>query len=218
MQWPTASPIGQLETDSPTVTEVTSTSSPPITIATSTPTSAIPDVTLSPTPISTSSPSASVPATLTTCPDILDQSKEIVSGVTLFFALVPSDPESGNDGLFCGRLEAENNGWVSIGFSPDGGMIGSQAVIGVPEQGNVLKYDLTSKDGASPMSEDRQTLIGTSITVEGEKAIMEFTKLLVEAGEVPILEGTENKFIYAAGDFDGNLGYHSKRESFLIVL
>jgi hypothetical protein len=100
-------------------------------------------------------------------------------------------------------------------------MIGSQAVIGVPEQGTVLKYDLTTRTADAPMTEDKQTLSSTSITVEGEKAIMEFTKLLVETGEVPIVENTENKFIYAAGDYyteDGRLGMHSERASFVITL
>ena len=96
-------------------------------------------------------------------------------------------------------------------------MIGSQAVIGVPEQSTVLKY-LTSKYGDVPLSEDRQTLSGISITVEGEKAIMEFTKLLVKAGEVPTMEGTENIFIYAAGvEYDGILEYHSERASVVIA-
>jgi hypothetical protein len=129
--------------------------------------------------------------------------------------VVPAEPSGSGNGLLCGRVEAVHDGWVGIGFSADGLMAGSQAVIGIPLEGTVLKYDLTS--AATPMSEERQTLTDTSITlgVEG-MVIMEFAKLLVEEGEVPILEDAENTFLHARGSV--TLGYHSSRTSFVVVL
>lgn len=148
------------------------------------------------------------------CPSTLDLKVEIDSSATLYYAVIPVE-ESGN-GLLCGRLEVENDGgWIGLGFSDDGMMSGSQAVIGIPAEGTVLKYDLTS--AATPMDDDRQTLTGTSISAgEDGMVVMEFVKLLVEEGEVPILVG-ENRFIQARGPAE--LGYHtSGRISIVAVL
>ena len=151
-----------------------------------------------------------------TCPDTLDQSAIIDSSATLYYAVVPSDPAGSGNGLLCGRLEVEDqDGWIGIGFSADGLMTGSQAVIGIPADGTVLKYDLTYT--AAPMSDDRQTLTGTSIAEADGRLIMEFAKLLVEEGEVAILEGAENRFIHARGPSE--LGYHTNgRTSASVVL
>ncbi|KAL3783346.1 hypothetical protein ACHAW5_010888 [Stephanodiscus triporus] len=99
-------------------------------------------------------------------------------------------------------------------------MAGSSAVIGLPSDGTVLKYDLT--DAATLMSDDRQTLSGTSLeVVSGEggdgaanMVVMEFVKLLVEDGEVPISEYGNNNFIHARGTSE--LGYHTGRFAFVI--
>lgn len=37
------------------------------------------------------------------------------------------------------------NAWISVGFSTDGLMIGSDAVIGLPDDGSVMEYDMASK-------------------------------------------------------------------------
>ncbi len=133
---------------------------------------------------------------------------------TLYYAVVPSDPADSGNGLFCGRLEAVNDGWVGIGFSPDGEMAGSQAVIGVPADGTVLKYDLTTT--ATPMDGARQTLTGTSIVESDGTVLMVFEKLLVEDGEVPIVEDAENRFIHARGA--GALGYHGPEGRISVVV
>ncbi|KAL3817059.1 hypothetical protein ACHAXA_000109, partial [Cyclostephanos tholiformis] len=197
-----------------------STTAPPVVVGTVTPSTPPPAVgTISPSvvgspslrPISGTPPPAS---TRSTCPDTLDQSTVIDSSATLYYAVVPSDPAGSSNGLLCGRIEVENDGWIGIGFSTDGLMAGSQAVIGIPAEGTVLKYDLTST--ATLMNEERQTLTNTSIAEVDGLVIMEFVKLLVEEGEVPILEGVENIFIHARGLSE--LGYHSSRISSVVVL
>ena len=182
-------------------------------------TSSTPTIFATSTAPSSAAPTAGAPddssATQLACPDTLDQSAEIDSSATLYYAVVPSDPEGSGNGLLCGRLEVENEGWIGIGFSADGLMAGSQAVIGVPADGTVLKYDLTFT--AAPMSDDRQTLTGTSIAEADGRVVMEFAKLLVEEGEVAILEGAENRFIHARGPSE--LGYHTNgRTSASVVL
>jgi hypothetical protein len=207
VQSPTDSTTAPLPTDSPTAAIVVTSTLSPTAISTSPPTTAIPG----PTP----NPTVSVPATLT-CPDTLDRSTEIDSGATLYYAVVPSDSAGSGNGLLCGCLEADNDGWIGIGFSSDGSVAGSRGIIGIPAQGTVLKYDLTSYSSVTPMSEDRQTLSGISVTEVDGKVTMEFAKLLVEEGEVPIMEDTDIIFIYAAGSDE--LGYHTFRISRVVTL
>ena len=68
------------------------------------------------------------------------------------------------------------------------------------------------------MSDNKQTLRDTHVGQEDGKTIMEFTKLLVKDGEVPILEEGVNIFLCARGGI--SLGYHdnerlSSRKFFL---
>lgn len=135
------------------------------------------------------------------CPPTLDLSVEIDSSATLHYAIVPP--------YLCGRLEVDNDdaeGWIGLGFTENGMMMGSQAIIGIPAQGTVLKYDLTYV--ATPMENAKQTLTGTSIAVASIDGlvIMEFVKLMEEDGEVPIVIG-ENRFLQAKGPME--LGYHT---------
>lgn len=105
--------------------------------------------------------------------------------------------------------------WLGIAFSETGGMVGSEAVIGIPGANTVQKYNLGGKNVASiePMSSDHQTLIDASIEVdEYGQTIMKFTKLLVEDGEIEIVSSggrEKNIFLFAHGSDGGDgLGYH----------
>jgi len=168
------------------------------------------DGTMSPTPLLSDDSSGSN----ITCPESLDQSQEINSESTLYYALVPSNPPEAVNGILCARLEVlDNDGWIGLGFSTNGFMQGSQAVVGIPDEGSVLKYDL-SGNIASVMSDEDQTLTDTSIVNNSVLTTMEFTKLLVEEGQVPILEDGENIFLHAWGG--PTLGYHTGRLSFQI--
>ena len=171
--------------------------------------------TTSPSSLDTQSPSVTFSSSSKsqTCPDELVQSYNINSESTLYYAMVPSSPVESNNGILCARLEVVNNGWIGLGFSPSGTMENSQAVIGIYDEDTVLKYDLAPGQ-ATPMSDDKQTLRGASITTMDGKTIMEFTKLLVEDDEVEILEEGENIFLHAWGG--STLGYHTGRLSFTI--
>jgi len=140
--------------------------------------------------------------------------KEIDLIATLYYAVVPSE-EGFDNGILCSRLEVESDGWIGLGFSPSGSMANSQAVIGIPDQDTVEKYDL-SISRATPMTEDRQTLRDTSIDTADGKTTMKFTKLLVEDGETVIKEEGDNTFLFAWGG--SNFGYHTSRKAFTIDL
>lgn len=110
-------------------------------------------------------------------------------------------------------------GWVAIGITNgDGIMVGSEAVIGFPDSGKVLKYSMSQyvNAGVLPMRDEQQTLIETSVVQEEGKTTMKFTKLLNETGEIPIAIGA-NTFIGAFG-FGNFFTYHEKRDSFELDL
>ena len=47
----------------------------------------------------------------------------------------------------------EGEGWLGIGFSDSGSMIGSDAVVGLPDEGTVLEYDMVEHDTPSESAE-----------------------------------------------------------------
>ena len=120
---------------------------------------------------------------------------------------VPSDPPESNNGILCGMLEVDNDGFVAFGIFKEGRMRGSQAVVGVPNENRVQKYQLVAGN-AILLPEEQQTLRDTSIeTDDTGKTTMRFTKLLVEEGENPIFVAGENKFLHSRGGAE--LGYHT---------
>lgn len=124
-------------------------------------------------------------------------------------ALAPEGDSRG--GIFCGWLERTDgtDGWFGFGMSPDGEMADGIGMIGLPDDGTVEKYRLY---GESPfverMSDDKQTLMFTSITQDQDGTRMEFAKFLNEEDELPILANGSNTFLYALGG-SNELGFHS---------
>ena len=116
------------------------------------------------------------------------------------------------DGVIQVCLEANNHdGFLAVGFSTDGKMISTTdgvnhtTAIGglpLPDMPTVVKLDLQQKAGYQPFSA-LQTLTDVSYEVDVDKAILKFTKPLVEDGEVPISENGENTFLYSWGDVGG---------------
>ena len=156
----------------------------------------------------TSSGSTTTTESTLSCPNTLDQFMKIPnSDSTLYYAVVPDSPSESGNGILCARLEGTHNGWTGLGFSPDGTMSG-QAVVGIPTNGTVLKYDL-DQGSATPMDDRKQTLRDTSISEENGRTIITFTKLLEERGEVPISLDNENQFLHAWGGDD--FKYHGPR-------
>ena len=154
------------------------------------------------------------------CPEILDSILRIPNSndTVLYYALVPSNnPPDDDNGLFCAHLEVDGESWVGFGVSEEGQMTGSIAIIGLPDEDTVLKYDLGGKgDGQQVvMDDDRQTLMDASIVQEDGVTTMTFAKLLVEEGEIPILEEGPNNFLFALGS-SNELGYHSSRVQFTL--
>ncbi|KAL7548776.1 hypothetical protein ACHAWF_012027 [Thalassiosira exigua] len=215
---PTSAPMAgtsspAVDTGAPTPFSVDS--PPPSQLAPSTgtqaPVQSTPGATLSPT----TPPSSSVGVALS-CPESLDGVIPLDSAdATVYYALVPSDPPGADNGLLCARVEVEADGWVGFGISERGDMVGSVAVIGLPDEGSVLKYRLLGKseDDVVVANDEYQTLIDPSVTQSGGVTTLEFGKLLVEDGELPILEEGVNQFLLAVGS-SNELFYHQTRLSF----
>ncbi|KAL7541858.1 hypothetical protein ACHAXR_011295 [Thalassiosira sp. AJA248-18] len=150
------------------------------------------------------------------CPESLIGVMRPDPDAVLYYAIVPPNPPEDNNGLLCARLEVNSESWVAFAVSEEGKMIGSNAIIGLPDENLVLKYDLNGKSAGQvvAMADDKQTLMDTAIVQEGGKTTIEFTKMLVEDGEIAILEEGLNNFLYASGR-SNSLGYHATRVSFV---
>ena len=103
------------------------------------------------------------------------------------------------------ELTCDSEGWVAIGFSIDGFMPRSEAVVGIPGR-NPEKYYLKrrSMNKIFRLPNQAQTLTDASVTVDDGETVMRFTKLLNEPNEIPINQ--ELYFLFAHGN--GNFGYH----------
>jgi hypothetical protein len=145
---------------------------------------------------------------------------EVMQGSTLRFRVNVEDERANGQDTLSVILTIPSLGWASLAFNDNGGlMIGSEAVIGLPDTGEVKKYNLGAKGtaGVLPMADDKQTLIATSISQESGITTLAFTKILVEEGEIAIDATGENVFLSAYGT-SNILGYHDKRESFAVDL
>ena len=146
------------------------------------------------------------------CPARLAQSVPVDGRTTLRYAVVPASPPGARNGLLCGRLESDNGGgWVGLGVTRTGVMVGSEAIVGVPAAGTVLKYDMRNLtlSGLVPMADARQTLRDARVTADAAtgRVTLEFAKLLTEDGEIPLREDGRNFFLHARGSAP-RLGYH----------
>ena len=129
-----------------------------------------------------------------------------------------------NDGSITVEIISDQPQWLAFGLSKDGEMIGSEAVIGLPDNGGLVKkYWLGGKsvDAIQLMPSEQRTLIDASITVdEYGQTIMKFTKLLSEEEEIEILSSggtSSNIFLFASG-YGTSLSYHKEKMVFDLSL
>ena len=155
------------------------------------------------------------------CPDVLNRIEKLEDDLTLSYEIIVE----GNRGLvFCSELAYEGEGWLGLGISETGDMIGSTAVIGLPDSNDVTNPGLYSLDGKTNslvrlLPPDEQTLLGSSIVQEDGVTVMRFAKLIDESSEDFIINVPGvTTFIYAASD-SNQFGYHGmKRGSVTLVL
>jgi hypothetical protein len=142
-----------------------------------------------------------------------------LQGSTLDYVVIEGDDRAGGRDTVTMIYVVPSEAWAAVGFNNNGGfMPGSEAVIGLPEEGLVQKYVLSDRTpgGVAPMPEEQQTLIDASIEQVDGSTILRFTKILVEEGEIPIVIG-ENMLLGAYG-LSNTLSAHKARESIILNL
>ena len=107
------------------------------------------------------------------------------------------------------QLVYQGQGWVSIAFSD--GMLGSEAVVGLPDEDEVATYYL---GGYLPFAVSRledelqDSLIDPSIVQTDTETILTFTQSVRdELGNVVVAGGETSSIIYAVG-MSNELGFH----------
>jgi hypothetical protein len=200
---PTGSPLSPLLTASPTTDKDFSTPSP---VAGPTKEPATTD-----SPVVSPAEEEDVDGFLT-----VDLEGQIEDGVLLYKFNRADARAEGQDTISI-VFEAPTLAWVGWAVSEEGFMVGSEAVIGFPETGEVLKYTLgdQSLSGVQPKPADQQTLIDASIRQVDGSTVLSFTKILVEPGEIPIKIDGDNVFLSSWG-FSDTLSVHAARGSYLL--
>ena len=85
----------------------------------------------------------------------------------------------------------DGNGWVGIGFSEDGMMVGSDAVIGSTDTGIPQKYRMTvlsvdTDTAIQLMPPEEQTLTDATVEYKDGQTVMKFTKIMKEPNQIEI--------------------------------
>jgi hypothetical protein len=119
------------------------------------------------------------------------------------------------------KVTYNSYGWIGLGVSPDGSMIGSAAVIGLPDatNSNVKKYDLNAKavDGIA-LGSYQDNVYKKSITQVQGITTMQFQAFLDwNAGSLPFKSSGETQMVFAYGQ-NNILGYHKRKGTFLLNL
>ncbi|XP_026146155.1 DBH-like monooxygenase protein 2 homolog [Carassius auratus] len=109
------------------------------------------------------------------------------------------------------ELTVSTSGWVGFGFSPNGGMIGADMVIGgVGPQGSYFT-DRHAVAFSKPLVDEQQNYKRLSLTESNGKTVMKFQRSIssCDKNDLPITD-LPMKLIYAYGLTD-EIKYHSNR-------
>jgi hypothetical protein len=118
------------------------------------------------------------------------------------------------------QMVYEGQGWLGIGRSDNGKMIGGEAVIGLTEteQGptNPGKYQMVSEEnsGVYLFSDARQTLQDANIVQDDTTTTLMFTKKLFEDGEYSIPSDSASTWIYGVGRDNSFPAEHARYGTF----
>jgi hypothetical protein len=153
------------------------------------------------------------------CPDDLDKKETLLDDLTLKYDIIVVDDE--NRQVFCTELKFDGEGWLGLGISEKGEMIGSTAVIGIPGTNDAPGlYSLDGKTNSlvKLLPEQDQTLLDASIIQENGTTLLRFAKYIDDGNEdfVVKVPGVTN-FIYAAAD-SNEFGYHGMRRGSLSLV
>lgn len=109
-------------------------------------------------------------------------------------------------------LSYEGEAWVAVAVSPSGQMVGAQAVIGLPDSGEAMIYDLNARSDAGVVVSDTQILTSSSVTQADGRTMLTFTVPLETDGFRVSSDGSTS-YLYAYGT-SNTLGFHAARSAF----
>jgi DOMON domain len=114
------------------------------------------------------------------------------------------------------QLDYKSEGWLGFAFTEQAIMVPNIATIGLPDD-TVQKYFLESRSlpGVNPLEESSQSLINASIRQVDGQTTMEFTRKLIEDGEVDVKIDEPNRFNWAIGS-SNTLAIHLDKGSVLL--
>ena len=127
-------------------------------------------------------------------------------------------------GLFSAQVTYEGQGYVGFGFSPDGRMTGSLAVVGLPDQPpsatNPGKYDMTSTStsGVTLVEDAQQTLVDATVVQNETHTVLTFSKYLQEEGDLVSIDPAGSNFFVVAAGYSNSLGPHLHRAAVGLTL
>lgn len=102
----------------------------------------------------------------------------------------------------------EGQGWVGIGFSSDGNMVGADSVIGFPLDTAVLEYDLAGQSQTELIEYSDQEISLKSIYQDASVTMMTFTRPITPT--VAGKESLENAVIIWAWGESNVFGFHGE--------
>ncbi|KAL7485920.1 hypothetical protein ACHAW6_011518 [Cyclotella cf. meneghiniana] len=145
------------------------------------------------------------------CPYSLSKRKTLQDDLTLSYDVILDNERQ----LFCSELEYDGLGWVGFGVSESGEMVGSTAVVGLPDSEIDSNPGLYSLDGKTNsliklLSEEEQTILGASILQENGVTVLKFATYIDDVNDDFVIKVPVTNFIYAAGE-SNDFGYHGMR-------
>ena len=117
------------------------------------------------------------------------------------------------------QLDYNAEAWLGFAFTQLAQMVPNTAIIGLPDDDSIQKYFLQNRTLAgvnNPLEAPLQSLISPSIRQENGRTILEFTKRLVEDGEIAVKIDEPNRFNWAIGS-SNDLGIHQFKGSALVT-
>ena len=137
------------------------------------------------------------------CPDELPGKVELVNGFEFHYGILEEEQ------ALCGKIFTDTEAWVGFGVNSDARMmVGTNAVIALPEDNVVQQYALTSKSNAGVSLSARQSLIESSVTQENGTTVATFKQLLSDNG----VELTPDSFYLLARGSGNTLAFHRNRD------
>ncbi|CAM9712018.1 unnamed protein product [Ectocarpus sp. 12 AP-2014] len=113
----------------------------------------------------------------------------------------------------------DGEGYVGLGFSSTGAMVPADAVVGLPDEGTALEYDLSRSALSSDNEHETQEISGASVTQANSTTILVFTRPLSPTDDSKTVlsaeEGEEATFIWAYGN-SNTFQYHGARGDFTV--